>query len=95
MPIINHFLQDIEKHVNFTGFCNLGIQWQPIESEHMRSYFKLDKKQTGILVSKILRLSCCYGRLKRGDVLMTLDGVQIADDGTVRLFSIFLNTLSL
>ena len=82
-------MEDIEKHGNFTGFCNLGIQWQPIESEHMRGYFKMENKQTGILISKILRLSSCFGQLKRGDVLMSLDGVVIADDGTVKSFCCF------
>jgi len=83
IPVINHFLEDIQKHEHFTGFCNLGISWQPIESEHMRRYFQMETKQTGVLVSKIVRLSCCYGQLKRGDVLMALDDVEIADDGTV------------
>lgn len=85
MPVINHFLEDVSKHGKFSGFCNLGIRWQAIESEHMRKYFNLATKETGVLVSKILRMSCCYNQLQRGDVLMSLDGVDIADDGSVRL----------
>ena len=53
----------------------------------MRRYFQMETKQTGVLVSKIVRLSCCYGQLKRGDVLMALDDVEIADDGTVLEYS--------
>ncbi|XP_002154609.3 uncharacterized protein LOC100210718 isoform X2 [Hydra vulgaris] len=82
-PVVNHFLTDIEKHNTFTGVCNLGIRWQPIESQHMRTYFKLSPKETGILVSTTLKLSCSYDFLQRGDVLMSLNGVTIADNGTV------------
>jgi len=89
MPVINHFLDDVSKHDKFTGFCNLGIRWQPIESEHMRTYFKLENKESGVLVSRILKLSCCFGHLQRGDVLTALDGVDIADDGTVRIPCLF------
>lgn len=84
MPVIQHFLEDVSKHNKFSGFVNLGIRWQAIESEHMRTYFQLKPKETGVLVSKILRLSCCYKQLQRGDVLMSLNGEDIADDGTVR-----------
>ena len=80
---MNHFLTDIERHNTFTGVCNLGIRWQPIENHHMRTYFKLALKETGILVSATLKLSCSYDYLQRGDVLMSLDGVKIADNGTV------------
>ena len=93
MPIIIHFLEDVNNHGQFTGFCNLGIRWQPIESEHMRTYFQLDCKESGVLISKILKLSCCFGSLQRGDVLMSLDGVDIADDGSVSCTNYYNNRL--
>ena len=80
---MSHFLEDVNRNGKFSGFCNLGIRWQPIESDHMRTYFKLAPKQTGVLISRILKLSCSFGWLQRGDVLMALDGTQVADDGTV------------
>jgi len=83
VPVVKHFLEDIDRHQNFTGFCDLGIQWQPIESDHMRLYFKLATKDTGILVARISKLSCSYQQLQRGDILMAVDENIIADDGTV------------
>lgn len=83
IPVVEQFLLDLEKHDVFSGFCDLGILWQPIESDHMRKYFKLFSKETGVLVSRVLKLSCSFERLQRGDVLMALDRVEIADDGTV------------
>lgn len=87
IPVVEQFLLDLEKHDKFSGFCNLGIFWQPIESDHMRKYFKLFNKETGVLISKVLKLSSSCNRLQRGDVLMALDNVQIADDGTVGNFA--------
>lgn len=83
IPVVDHFLQDVERSGQFSGFCNLGIRWQPIESDHMRVYFKMDNYETGILISRTLKLSCSYGCLQRGDVLMALNDVEIADNGTV------------
>ncbi|XP_057313371.1 uncharacterized protein LOC130654772 [Hydractinia symbiolongicarpus] len=83
IPVVSHFLEDISRNEKFSGFCNLGIRWQPIESDHMRTYFKLTPKDSGILISRSLKLSCSYNHLQRGDVLMGINGVNIADDGTV------------
>ena len=69
----------------YNGFCRLGIKWQPIESEHMRSYFQLSSDQTGVLVTKVLPLFSCSNVVKRGDVLMAVDEEVIADNGTVRI----------
>eukprot|EP00471_Norrisiella_sphaerica_P004880 CAMPEP_0184480848 /NCGR_PEP_ID=MMETSP0113_2-20130426/2346_1 /TAXON_ID=91329 /ORGANISM="Norrisiella sphaerica, Strain BC52" /LENGTH=657 /DNA_ID=CAMNT_0026859587 /DNA_START=158 /DNA_END=2131 /DNA_ORIENTATION=- len=41
VPIIEHFLNDIELHGNYTGFCRLGISWQTTENEAMREYLGL------------------------------------------------------
>ena len=49
----------------------------------MRTYFKLNTNESGVLISKILKLSCSYNHLQRGDVLMSLNGIKVADDGTV------------
>lgn len=49
----------------------------------MRSYFKMCPDDTGVLVAKVLKLSCSHGYLKKGDILMSLDGNPIAENGTV------------
>ena len=87
--MIKHFLDDVEKSNMYTGFCRLGIKWQPIESEHMRNYFHLSHEQTGVLVTKVLPLFSCSAVLKRGDVLMAIDDEVIADNGTVGGLHVF------
>lgn len=85
--MIHHFLEDIERNKTYYGFCKLGIKWQPIDSEHMRSYFKMTSSQTGILITKVMNLFSSSGKLKRGDVLMAIDGEQLADNGSVSIQS--------
>lgn len=83
VTVIDHFLEDIKRNKTYYGFCRLGIKWQPIDSEHMRSYFKMTADETGVLVTKVLSLFSCSGKVIRGDVLLSIDGESVADDGTV------------
>ena len=53
----------------------------------MRSYFKLASDDTGVLVANVLKLSCGHDVVRKGDILMSIDGCEIADNGTV-LFSL-------
>jgi len=41
VPIIDHFLSDINLHGRYTGFCRLGVSWQTTENEALRQYLKL------------------------------------------------------
>jgi S1-C subfamily serine protease len=36
VDILRHFLQDIERHGGYTGFCSLGVKFQPMESPSLR-----------------------------------------------------------
>ena len=87
--MITHFLDDVKTRNYFSGFCDLGVRWQAIEAEQMRSYFKLSADDTGVLIAKVFKLSCSHSRLKKGDVLMFLDGYPIADNGSVSIILVF------
>ena len=88
VPVIDHFLDDIQQHKLFSGFCVLGVKWQPIEAEQMRRYFQLAPDNTGVLVANVLKLSCGHDIVKKGDILMSIDGCEIADNGTVMFFEL-------
>ena len=45
---------------------------------------------TGVLVSKINPLSDAYNVLKKDDIILSFDGVPIANDGTGVFFSFLL-----
>mmetsp|Transcript_5326 Transcript_5326/g.12968 ORF Transcript_5326/g.12968 Transcript_5326/m.12968 type:complete len:684 (-) Transcript_5326:163-2214(-) len=133
-PIIDHFLQDIEVHGKYTGFCRLGVSWQTTENEALRQYLQLvppedildeesktyqgdailteenedvaegENEQgfddydllydteyeeetvfddTGVLITHVEPKMPTADILKSGDVIVELDGVPIASDGTV------------
>ncbi len=82
VPVIKRFLTDI-KDGKYDGFPRLGTRIQPLENKAFRSYLKLDNTQNGIYVKAVFYGSSMWGTLKKGDVLLTFDGVPIAKDGTV------------
>jgi len=45
VPVIEHFLKDIELHGASTGFCSLGFAWQPVENNNLRKYLKMTPEQ--------------------------------------------------
>ena len=56
----------------------------------MRRYYKMCADDTGILIAKVLKVSCSHGYLKRGDILMSIDETPIAENGTVFIMFCFL-----
>jgi S1-C subfamily serine protease len=84
VPIVTHFLNDIEDNKGiYTGFPDIGIQIQPMESDHMRKAMGMKDDQTGILITRVASLVHAGSVLKRNDVLLEVDGVPIGNDGTI------------
>ncbi|KAL3146345.1 hypothetical protein ABBQ32_003036 [Trebouxia sp. C0010 RCD-2024] len=81
--IIKHFLQEYEKHGIFRGCCSVGFRWQDMENTHLREHLQVAANQSGSLVYKIDPLAPAHDVLKENDVVMEIDRVPIADDGTV------------
>eukprot|EP01112_Ceratiomyxa_fruticulosa_P011872 TRINITY_DN3266_c0_g1_i1.p1 TRINITY_DN3266_c0_g1~~TRINITY_DN3266_c0_g1_i1.p1 ORF type:complete len:585 (-),score=128.25 TRINITY_DN3266_c0_g1_i1:22-1776(-) len=82
VSIIEHFLEDVNRHNKYTGFGHLGAYCQPMEAHSLHDYFGL-KSQTGVLVNKIYPISHAKGKLFKDDVILAIDGVPIANDGTI------------
>jgi len=81
-PVIKHFLQDIEdgKH---DGTPDLGVSMQQMENPDLRKSFRMIEDQTGVLVSRVYPDSPAEGILKRGDIILSIEGVNVANDGTI------------
>ena len=82
VDIIKHFLDDI-KDKKYDGFPHLGISTEMLNSEALRSVYKMDKETTGILVIDIAQTSSARGKLKNGDVITSICGNSIENDGTI------------
>ncbi|KAK4282447.1 hypothetical protein QN277_013825 [Acacia crassicarpa] len=82
-PVILHFIQDYEKNGEYTGFPMLGVQWQKMENPDLRMSMGMGPQQKGVLVRRIEPTAPEYHVLKSSDIILSFDGINIANDGTV------------
>ena len=82
IPIVKHFLKDIEDG-KYNGFADLGLTTQKMENPAIRHYYGLDENETGKLVAEIVYNSSLKGVLQKGDILISIDGHKIENDGTI------------
>lgn len=84
VPIIKHFLADTspEDPTRCSGFCSLGIFWQELENKQLRSFISIPNDRTGVLVRGLLPLAQGGDLLRKGDVILKVDGREIANDGS-------------
>lgn len=82
-PIIRRFLDGVRKgkHANVPG---IGIVTQPLENPALRRHLGMRKGDSGVLVTAVQFGSSAWDVLQPGDVLMRLDRMRIADNGTVQ-----------
>ena len=82
VPIIKRFLKDIEDGKN-ESFGSLGILTDTLLNKNYRSYLKMTNVQTGIMVKHVIKNSSSYKRLLSNDVLLKVEDVPIANDGSI------------
>ncbi|XP_021719067.1 protease Do-like 9 [Chenopodium quinoa] len=82
-PVINHFIQDYERNGAYTGFPILGFEWQKMENPDLRIAMGMKSDQKGILVTRVEATAPESEVLKSSDVILSFDGVNIGNDGTV------------
>ena len=82
-PVIVHFITDYDRKGKYTGFPTLGLEWQKLENPNMRKYLNMKNAQHGVFVRRVSPVSAAGKIFKPRDVLLSFDGVPIADDGTV------------
>ncbi|XP_022862937.1 protease Do-like 9 [Olea europaea var. sylvestris] len=82
-PVIMHFIQDYEKNGAYTGFPILGVEWQKMENPDLRSSTGMSPEQKGVRIRRIEPTAPESHLLKPSDVILSFDGIDIANDGTV------------
>ncbi len=80
--LVERFLADI-KDGKYDGVPGLGLVWQKLENPALRRRLGLKTPLGGVLVTKIVPGGGADGQIKEGDVLRRIDGVEIAENGTV------------
>lgn len=64
------------------GFPVLGIEWQKMENPDLRASMGMASNQKGVRVRRIEPTASGSHVLKPSDVILSFDGVNIANDGT-------------
>ncbi|MBX3462336.1 MAG: trypsin-like peptidase domain-containing protein [Planctomycetes bacterium] len=82
-PILRRFLDGV-KHGKDPRVPGLGITTQPLENPALRAHLGMKPQHSGVLVNAVQYGSSAWDHLQEGDVLMQIDGLRIADNGTVR-----------
>jgi hypothetical protein len=83
-PVIRHFLEDIADGT-YDGIPGLGVSYQEMENADLRSQVGMTENQTGVLVTRVYPDSPATGIVKPGDVILSVDGTCVANDGTIEL----------
>ncbi|XP_066370923.1 protease Do-like 9 [Miscanthus floridulus] len=82
-PVINHFIEDYKKSGEYTGFPILGIEWQKMENPDLRKAMGMKANQKGVRIRRIEPTAPESGCLQPSDIVLSFDGIDIANDGTV------------
>ncbi len=80
--VIRHFFNDLEDGT-YDGIPSLGISMQNLENPALKRQCGMDEDRTGLLINHILPGSPATGLLQPDDILLSVEGRIIADDGTI------------
>jgi S1-C subfamily serine protease len=82
-PVIRTFLEGVRtKHTSAVPGLGLGVQ--QLENPALREWLGLRPSEGGVLINSVQFGTTAWGTLQKGDVLLELDGLKIAPNGTVR-----------
>jgi S1-C subfamily serine protease len=84
VPIVRHFLVNLEDG-RYDGFPDSGLETTPLLSPAYRRERRLPAGRSGVVVDRVAPGGTADGVLKPADVLLSIGGQAIADDGTIRL----------
>jgi S1-C subfamily serine protease len=83
--VIHHFLTDV-KDGTYDGFGSPGIgAFEGLHNPSYKTYLNVPANIEGIIITEIVRKSTAEGTLQKGDVLTTIDGYNIDNDGMIRI----------
>ncbi|MFA6292716.1 MAG: trypsin-like peptidase domain-containing protein [Victivallales bacterium] len=80
--VVSHFLKDV-KDGRFDGFPDIDVDICTMENPDLRKWARMGGDQSGVLVTHIAEPENKKGIFRTNDVIMEIDGVKIANDGSV------------
>jgi S1-C subfamily serine protease len=85
-PVVEHFLEDVADG-RYDGVPQAAFRWQRLEAADLRRKYGLPPSATGVLVLDTMAGSAAAGVLRAGDILLSIDGKPIGNDGTIEFRS--------
>ncbi len=82
IQVVEHFLRETANG-QYVGFGMLGASWQSVENECIRESLKMKSHHSGPMITETTPLSHAHKVLKKKDVVLSVDNVSVADDGTI------------
>lgn len=83
-PVIRRFLKDVEDGV-YDRYVDLSISVVNTLNPALRKGLGLPAEDVGVMVASVASAGVCHGYLKPRDVVLSIDGLAVASDGTVEL----------
>ena len=84
LPVIHHMLRDVTDN-QYHGYPELGVRTTDTRNPALRRDLKLAPTGGGVAVDEIDPYGAANNRLQKGDVLLRVEGLEIATDGSVVL----------
>tara|TARA_R110002110_G_scaffold124505_2_gene301897 strand:+ start:48560 stop:50320 length:1761 start_codon:yes stop_codon:yes gene_type:complete len=82
-PIITHLLTEALDLKNYKGFPDLNFKYQELKNDNLRKRYGMAKDETGIRVRSVPKLSAARDLLKANDIILSIDGHTVSNDGTI------------
>jgi S1-C subfamily serine protease len=83
-PVIKRFLTDISDG-KYDRYMDLSIGVVNTLNPALRKGLGLKNDDLGVMVSSVASAGVCHGHLKTRDVILSIDSLPVASDGTVEL----------
>ncbi|WVZ96266.1 hypothetical protein U9M48_041924 [Paspalum notatum var. saurae] len=80
--VVSHFLNDYQKNGKYTGFPCLGVLLQKLENPALRESLKVPSSE-GVLVRRVEPTAPASSVLRKGDVIVSFDGIAVGCEATV------------
>lgn len=84
-PVILRFLKDVEDG-HYDRYVDLALSYHSLSNPAMRRALGLADDNRGVLVGSVYGGGSSDGLVKAGDVLLAIDDLPIASDGTIAMF---------
>ncbi len=83
-PVVRRFLQDVEDG-SYDRYMDLAATYFPLLNPAQRSALGLTDTDGGVLVGSVFDGGASDGKLRTGDVILSVDGRKVSADGKIEL----------